>query len=355
TSGMGDVVFAPLYEALRRRGVRFEFFHRLTNVAVRDDRFGAHVTALEFDVQAATVDGREYEPLVHVRDLPCWPALPRYEQLLDGERHRAAGRTFEAVDDHERTAAKTLRVQRDFDFVVLGLGLGSIPSVCAEILARDPRWREMVARCKTVATQAAQLWMREDMTALGWSGSPTNLSGYVRPFATWADMRQLIREESLDPAPRALAYLCCVLPERERSDAAQAHQEVRANAIRFLERDVHVLWPGAIERGQFRWSLLCDDRDGTAAAVDGERRIDSQYWIANVEGSARYSQSVPGSIAYRISPLDRTYDNLTVAGDWTATGLDSGCVESAVMSGLLAAHAIAGSPALEEIIGYDHP
>lgn len=355
TSGMGDVVFAPLYEALRRRGVRFEFFHRLTNVAVRDDRFGAHVAALEFDVQAATVDGREYEPLVHVRDLPCWPALPRYEQLLDGERHRAAGRSFEAVDDHERTAAKTLRVQRDFDFVVLGLGLGSIPSVCAEILARDPRWREMVARCKTVATQAAQLWMREDMAALGWSGSPTNLSGYVRPFATWADMRQLISEESLDPAPRALAYLCCVLPERERSDAEQAHQEVRANAIRFLERHVHVLWPGAIERGQFRWSLLCDDRDGTAAAVDGERRIDSQYWIANVEGSARYSQSVPGSIAYRISPLDRTYDNLTVAGDWTATGLDSGCVESAVMSGLLAAHAIAGSPALEEIIGYDHP
>ena len=31
-SGMGDCVFAPYYEVLRRRGVRFEFFHRLTNV-----------------------------------------------------------------------------------------------------------------------------------------------------------------------------------------------------------------------------------------------------------------------------------------------------------------------------------
>src|SRR5262249_2062731 len=28
-AGMGDVVFAPIYEVLRRRGVRFEFFHRL--------------------------------------------------------------------------------------------------------------------------------------------------------------------------------------------------------------------------------------------------------------------------------------------------------------------------------------
>jgi hypothetical protein len=31
-----------------------------------------------------------------------------------------------------------------------------------------------------------------------------------------------------------------------------------------------------------------------------------------------------GSIGYRISPLDMAFDNLTIAGDWTATGLDSG-------------------------------
>ena len=46
---------------------------------------------------------------------------------------------------------------------------------------------------------------------------------------------------------------------------------------------------------------------------------------------------------------------MTVAGDWTKSGLNSGCVESAIMSGLLAAHAISGSPRLEDIIGYDHP
>ena len=28
-AGMGDVVFAPLYQALRARGVEFEFFHRV--------------------------------------------------------------------------------------------------------------------------------------------------------------------------------------------------------------------------------------------------------------------------------------------------------------------------------------
>jgi len=56
-----------------------------------------------------------------------------------------------------------------------------------------------------------------------------------------------------------------------------------------------------------------------------------------------------------LSPLDMTFDNLTIAGDWTATGLDSGCIESAVMSGLLASHALSGKPELGDIIGYDHP
>jgi uncharacterized protein with NAD-binding domain and iron-sulfur cluster len=50
-----------------------------------------------------------------------------------------------------------------------------------------------------------------------------------------------------------------------------------------------------------------------------------------------------------------TYDNLTLAGDWTECGFNTGCVEAAVMSGRLAAHALSGSPALEEITAYDHP
>ena len=54
--------------------------------------------------------------------------------------------------------------------------------------------------------------------------------------------------------------------------------------------------------------------------------------------------------------LDRSVLNATVAGDWTACGLDAGCVEAAVMSGMLAVHAITGDePSLNSIVGYDHP
>jgi hypothetical protein len=129
---------------------------------------------------------------------------------------------------------------------------------------------------------------------------------------------------------------------------------VRDNAICFLNQDIAHLWPDAASRNGFRWELLIDPSDPGNPRSD-ESSFDTQFWTANVNPSDRYSASLPGTIRYRISPLDNTYDNLTVAGDWTSCGFNEGCVEAAIMSGRLAAHAISQSPRLEEIIGYDHP
>lgn len=370
-AGMGDVVFAPFYEVLKRRGVTFRFFHRLENVKLADPaalgpKERPYVEALEFDVQAEIKDGKEYSPLVDLRGLPCWPARPDYSQIADGERIEREGWDFESHWDQRKAASRTLHVSEDFDFVVLGVGLGAIPHVCKEIVARDNRWREMVSRVKTVPTQAFQLWMREDMEQLGWTDPPVNIAAFVQPFDTWADMRQLIAEENWPIQPRSIAYFCSVLPDStappDRSDAsypARRREEVRRNAIRFLNRDIGHLWPRAISRpGRFRWELLVDAQErepGMDGAKPNEARFDSQHWTANVNPSDRYVLSVPGSIRYRISPLDNTYDNLTIAGDWTDCGFNEGCVEAAVKSGRLAAHAISHLPLLEEIIGYDHP
>lgn len=366
TSGMGDVVFAPFYEVLRRRGVSFRFFHRLENVRLAHPsklRPGErpYVEALELDIQAETAGGGEYEPLIDVRGLPCWSSSPDWSQLVDGDRMRAEDWRFESFWDRRKVGRRTLRVVEDFDFVVLAVSLGVIPHTCREILARDRRWRDMVRHVKTVETQAFQLWLRKDARQLGWRGGPhATLCGFVEPFDTWADMQQLLREESWPEPPRSIAYFCNVLPTpRAAPDRSQAdyperrRAEVRDNAIRFLDRDMGHLWPRAVGRGGFRWDLLIhpDGRSGDP----GRHRFESQYWTANVNPSDRYVQSLPGSSRYRLSPLDNTYDNLTIAGDWTEAGHSSGCVESAVMSGRLAAHALSGRPALEEIIGYDHP
>lgn len=360
--GMGDVVFAPLYEVLRRRGVRFRFFHRLDNVELAPD--GTHVAALDMSVQAETRG--DYRPLVDVAGMPCWPAEPDFDQLVDGDALRAGGWQPESFWEPRRAAARTLRVGDDFDLVVLGVGLGAVPHVCRELVARDPRWRAMTERVTTVATQAFQLWLRADLAELGWPGPSPSLSGFAKPFDTWADMPHLIDAEAWRHPPRSIAYFCGALalppgtPDDPQHPAAQ-HARVRDAAIGFLDHQIDPLWPRAVRPGGgFRWELLADARTDDGIASDatgaaGPERFATQYWTANINPSDRYVQSMPGSAVYRISPLDATYDNLTIAGDWTACGLNVGCVEAAVMSGRLAAHAIAQSPPLAEIIGYDHP
>jgi uncharacterized protein with NAD-binding domain and iron-sulfur cluster len=343
-AGMGDVVFAPLYEVLKRRGVRFEFFHRLERVRVAHD----HVTGLEFDVQARVAGGGEYLPLVDVKGLPCWPAKPDWRQLVDGERLAAEGREFESFWDRRKEDTKSLRVTRDFDFVVLGVSLGAIPHVCADVVASNPRWRAMVEGLRTTPTQAFQLWLRDDLESLGWDGPSANVSGFVEPFDTWADMSHLAALEDWPEPPGSIAYFCNVLQLQRGEDAHAARARVRANAVRFLANDVTVLWP------QFRWEGLMS-ADAGCEPERGESRFGSQFWTANVNPSDRYVLSLPGTLQHRISPLDDTYDNLTIAGDWTECGYNFGCVEAAVMSGRLAAHALSRLPALEDIFGYDHP
>ena len=366
SAGMGDVVFAPLYNVLKARGVRFEFFHRLRDVKLSPKRKGElpHVASLEFDVQAKVKGGGEYQPLIDVRGVPCWPSRPDHGQLVSGAKFEREGRAFEAHWDHRRAARMSLQVGADFDFVVLGVSIGAIPYVTRELMEREPRWAAMVRHVKSVPTQAVQLWMRESMHALGWIHPPVNLSGFVEPFDTWADMEHLIPEESWSRPVESIAYFCSVLPDAAPADGTMTERfydeqraVVRSNAERFLDRDIGALWPKAVTDSGFRWEILASDDDDTATGKRrrGRRRLDTQFWTANVNPSDRYVLSLPGSVEYRLSPLDMCFDNLTIAGDWTATGLDTGCIESAVMSGRLAAHALSQQPPLEDIVGYDHP
>ena len=379
-AGMGDVVFAPFYEVLRRRGVTFKFFHRLRNVRLVDATKLApgekrYVAALDFDIQAETLNGREYRPLVDVRGMRCWPAKPDFRQLKGGSRMLRENWDFESHWDNRKVATRKLCVMRDFDFVVLGVSIGVLPYVCGEILAADPRWRAMVKNVKTVATQAFQIWLKEDLQDLGWELPPVTLTSFVKPFDTWSDMGHVIPAENWRHPPRTAAYFCNVLSDPPHAPAPtdvdyprRRREEVCTNAITFLNRQVRHLWPKAVRRsGEFRWELLVASqldikkkRNKTTRRETNEQftkqsYFRTQFWTANVNPSDRYVLALPGSADYRISPLDDTYDNLTIAGDWTECGLNVGCVEAAVMSGRLAAHAITRLPALEDIVGYDHP
>jgi hypothetical protein len=180
------------------------------------------------------------------------------------------------------------------------------------------------------------------------------ISALGQRFDTWADMthtlaterawRQAGKIEAADAdKARSVAYFCGVLPEDE---AKEGTGPVAADLDVMLTDGIRHLWPAAFKERSAR-----DPRGRTAKDLVVDTHVQ-----ANTERSERYTLSLPGSIRSRVSPLECPVANMTIAGDWTACGLDVGCVEAAVMSGKLAAHAITGGePALESIIGYDHP
>ncbi len=66
-AGMGDTVFAPLYEVLVQRGVRVAFFHRVVSLepSPNGNAVARIVVARQADLR------RPYEPLVTVKGLPA--------------------------------------------------------------------------------------------------------------------------------------------------------------------------------------------------------------------------------------------------------------------------------------------
>jgi uncharacterized protein with NAD-binding domain and iron-sulfur cluster len=360
TAGMGDIVIAPIYQVLRQRGVRFEFFHRLDGLHL--DPGHRAVDTITMARQVRLADGIDhYEPLTTVRGLPVFPSQPLIDQVSGPDRARI--RDWHSLETHwgraEDAESRVLRRGVDFDHVVLAVSLGMVDIVAGELVADRPAWRDMTRHVRTVATQAFQIWLRRDEPTLGWHGKPeVTTSAYLPPFETWASMAQTLWAEDWpndDPA-RTVAYFCGSLDapwpidEDPASYVRRYEGQVRADAVTFMNRDIGLWFPNALGANGFAWDLLCGSdglRDASA--------LRSQHFSVNIDPSDRYVQSVPGSDRYRLRPDESGYDNLVLAGDWTDCGMNAGCIEAAVRSGLQAANVLLGRGRHYGIRGYYLP
>jgi hypothetical protein len=388
---------------LKRSPVTFHFLHHLDGIKLEDVDGERYVTRLRFRVNGdrAEVDACSRDALDP--ESGTWPRLdPRYE---------AAG----ATKDWSTATSFELAVGAEsdgFEAVVLALDGESFRAVCERpydasrhpgLLRQLPGYANMMRNTATVATTSLQVWLKQDLEDLGWYRGPGLITAMGAPYDTWADMTQTLDAEArwrsqhpIDPtvdaelaaayaeldAARSVAYFCGVLADP--APAAGGAPAIGEMARDEFDRDERVPGPmpgqGAAMDVAARaftvdaWapghaSLVVDWAKPTEALLKAamyflwpylhdqsfpQYGIDA-YAVANVEGAARYTLSLPGSIDSRISPLDRSVANMTIAGDWTACGLDAGCMESAVMSGMLAAHALSGAPEFNDIVGFDHP
>ena len=347
-SGMGDTIFTPYYKALKARGVTFKFFHKVRDLQL-DHNAGA-IDRIVVDRQA-TVKSGEYDPFVRVGDYDCWPSQPLYDQLVEGEELKARKVRLESSwSDWMPVETRTLIRGTDFDEVVLGISLGALPYVAKELIDSDPAWRKMVERVETTATQAMQLWLKPTTNETGWFHGDTILTAYADAMNTWADMTHLDAAEDwpAEHKPGSIAYFCGPLSDPEHmppfSDTGfpeRAEAQVRENGLRWMNTHGPALWPDMFEAdgSGFDETKLVTTQPPSSGGL-----WESQYFRANYEPTERYVLSVPGSTQYRLRADRSGYANLWLAGDWTYTGINAGCVEAAAMSGLRAAAGLMGVP-----------
>ncbi len=358
-AGMGDTIFTPLYQALRQKGVRFEFFHRVEALHLgAGDEIGSIDVSRQVDLAPGVT---EYLPLVNVEGVESWPSEPLYEQidpaqaaLLQKDDINLESWWTPWKPVHQRTLEKG----HDFDDVILAIPPAASAYLTTELTSRSARWRDMLANCVSNQTIAAQIWLSEPLEKLGWPHPSTVGTVYSNPLNTWANMDQLLKRESWggrDRPPKCVVYFCGTLTDAEPIPPFGVHdfptqQSARARdiSITWMDGNLAPLFPDACEPGisQLRWSLLDPSRSGV-----GENRFDQQYWRLNIDPSERYVLALPGGVQYRLRAHESGFSNLWLAGDWVRNGINAGCVEAAVMGGLQASQAMTGYPAV--IVGDD--
>ena len=325
-AGMGDVVFAPLYQALAARGVQFRFFNAVEKLVPSPDR--SAISSVIVGRRTTPAD-REYQPLAAVKGLPCFPAEPGHPQSL--------------------SAPQELRCGEDFDLLVFAIPPGMARTVCSSLAAQRSEWRNLLDKIGTVATHAFQVWLKPDERSLGWPYPGTTMSAFAKPFDTWASMSHLAAFEQWrdGETPGTIGYFCSTF-RMDTASGTDPSAHTRDQAIRFLQQHSRHFWPCATDpvTQDFRWDLLCADSD-----IAGPERFDTQYWTANTDPSDLYVQSLPGTDQYRLRPDRSGYRNLVLAGDWTDCGINAGCIEAAAVSGLQAANALLGRPRWDRISG----
>lgn len=342
-AGLGEVLFAPLYRVLRDRGVSFQFFHKLKQI--RPDPTQARVAALVVGRQVELVPGvAEYEPLIKVKGLPCWPSRPLYPQIVLGDDPVIQAIDFESPESPE-VEELVLRAGVDFDDVLLAIPPPALVRPARELAAREPRWQNLLDRTHSCAVIGAQLWLTPTWSQLvGGPGRAAAGALTATELPRWANVSSVVPHEAWprELRPGALASLCGPRPDQAAAQSGSSSREhVRDVVLTWLKSHPRALWPEAslADTHELNWEILLDPQ-GRAA----EHRLAAQHSWASQGPSDRQIVTLPGDPRHRLAAGDTGFDNLFLAGDWVGGGLDLACAEGAVIGGLQAARALSGAP-----------
>lgn len=356
--GTGEVMIMPMYEVLKNRGVTFKFFHKIEQVHYSETGVIESISYAE-QVQLAVP---EYNPVKRIINdtLSAWPSEPLYEQINPGDVAKLKAGKISLEDpwaDWQDYRQGQFAKGVDFDEVILGIPIGTLKTICSEIIRKEERWQLMVDNVATTPTQSAQLWFLRSLKELGfdlasWGLPPKNgfpnVVVYQNPMYSWLDSSMLLPNEDwpTNQTPQFLAYftgpyvLRKPLPPFSDHEYQQRENErLKDTFEQWLYDNAGWFWPKAttyLYPQGLDFQLLADPDN----APDGYSRYLSQFFRANVRPTDQYTLSVPNSASFRLKADASGFDNLFLCGDWIDFGGNVGYIDGTIQSGQQAAQAL---------------
>ena len=307
-TGCGEALVAPLYEVLRRRGVKFEFFSKVEHLGVATDN-GPVIDSIRIQRQVHLAASREGLPAAHRRQ---GRALLAERAAVGSDRQRRRGSRIGSRIGLDSLARR--RVPERFGAVSTSI---------------TSSWRSRSVRCPRFAPSSSRRappgkpWSTRSRRSARRRCSSGSI-GISRPSAgrrrtrrsapassrwtrgpTWPSS-PIARPGPPTASPKGVSYFCCAMPDDPNQPSApdagysatRNFSAVRETPDRLPQQAVlTVLAAQRIRRTDStgRCSSLRRRRSGPA-------RLDEQYLRAGIDASDRYVLSPPGSARHRLKP-----------------------------------------------------
>ena len=340
-------------------GVNFKFFHKVKDLTL-DKNNPRLVEEIRITKQVNVINS-EYDPLIDVKGLPSWPSSPKYEAIvkeqadlmqennIDLESFWTRWSNVYEERFNEPLPEVTLKRGQDFDIVVYGIPVATLPHLCPELLQMSPALKAAYTFVGRTTSIQLQLWINEDWSKIkeGPYNMYTALNRQNDEFM-FADCNYVKLEDwesmGVNTSGSQFVTFMTNIEECPPSNNTQFPFEQQAKAEKFVISKIEnaesfeKFWPGAFNEGQFDWNILTDPENRV-----GKERFDAQYLRVNINPSDRLIQFHSGTSKYRITTDGAGFDNIYFTGDWIQNGYNC-CTEGAITAGLLTAKAISGFP-----------
>lgn len=339
---VADTLVGPIVANLKRRGVKFVYFHRVWELHTNGHQ--VHKVTLERQVELNSGDPASYDPFFYplpavgsAGPRPLWPDTPNMDQI---KTIYAADHALDRFYCPRAGVEVSLEQGRDYDVLVSALSGPTLKWYAAQLGPYFPRWHDLFANLRSVETQGLRLWFKGTLPEMGWDLGPPILSSFVLPFATWEDPSPVLATQIWPtPAPQTVSHLFGPLPfdpnwpdpqdvlaGQTYLDAQQA--KTQATGDHWLATQVGALWPCVTLSGTEALDTNTCARPAAISAANGPGQL-----RANSGPDQGYLWLYPGSWRYRVAASKSGIKDFYTAGDWMATSFPCGSVEGAAIAG----------------------